>query len=80
MREDHIQHNASGCVDTVVDSVLKKEWNGKARVKEDYKYQEMTKIIKAVLASNNYVLDGPISLISLESGRKRRIYQYEIII
>ena len=23
MREDHIEHNASGCVDTVVDSVRK---------------------------------------------------------
>lgn len=25
MREDHVEHNGSGCIDTVADSVLKKE-------------------------------------------------------
>lgn len=74
MREDYIEHNGSGFVDPTVDGVIKKEYNHKQRLKEDYKYSNMRKDIKAILADNGYVLEGPISLINTESGRKRRIY------
>lgn len=74
MPNEYTERNGSGCLDCTVDEVIKREYNHQERIKEDYKYQEMTKIIKAILASNNYVLEGPISLISLTSGRKRRIY------
>lgn len=74
MGYDHVEHNSSGYVDTTVDAVLKKEWNCEARTKEDIKYKAMIKNIKTILENSGYLLDGPISLISKESGRKRRIY------
>ena len=74
MRDDHVEHNSSGCIDYTVDAVIKKEWNKADRDQEDYKYRKMAKVIKAALETNGYVLEGPISLISTESGRKRRIY------
>lgn len=70
----HIEHNASGCIDETVDAVIKKEWNAKEYSKENYKYNEMKEKIKDMLDKNHYVLDGPISLINTDSGRKRRIY------
>lgn len=72
--DKHIEHNGSGYIDPAVDYVIKKEYNEKARKKEDYKYKQMVKQIKKILESNDYILDGPISLINVKSGRKKRIY------
>jgi hypothetical protein len=71
---NHVEHNGSGFVDPTVDGVFKKAYNERERAKEDYEYRHMQKDIKAILEANSYVLEGPISLINVESGRKRRIY------
>ena len=74
MRDDHIEHNGSGCIDTTADFVIKKECEQKKKSKEDYEYTKMTHNIKDLLKQNGYILEGPISLIKEDSGRKRRIY------
>lgn len=74
MRDDHIEHNGSGCIDTTADFVIKKECECKKKAIEDYKYRKMMNNIKDLLKDNGYILEGPISLINKESGRKRRIY------
>jgi hypothetical protein len=70
----HVEHNGSGFVDPTVDKVIKKEYDHKKRIKEDCKYNKMSKEIKEILKDNGYILEGPISLINSDSGRKRRIY------
>lgn len=74
MKNNHTEHNASGYIDETVDAVIKKEYNAKEVAKENYKYKDMSKHIKDLLDANGYILDGPISLINIDSGRKRRIY------
>ena len=74
MRDDHIEHNGSGCIDTTADFVIKKECEQKKKSKEDYKYAKMMHNIKDLLKQNGYILEGPTSLIKEDSGRKRRIY------
>lgn len=74
VNDTHIEHNGSGYVDTTVDAIIKKENDDRQRVIEDYKYRRMTKMIKDILDVEGYTLEGPISLIKIESGRKRRIY------
>ena len=74
MGDKHVERNGSGYVDTTVDYVVRKEYNRKARAKEDYEYRHMMNDIKDILESNGYILEGPISLINEKTGRKRRIY------
>ena len=69
-----MERNGSGCVDPTIDSIIKKECACKKKAKEDYKYAKMMHNIKDLLKQNGYILEGPISLIKEDSGRKRRIY------
>lgn len=50
------------------------EFDLKERRKEDKKFNEMRKEIKKIISEYDYVLEGPINLINVESGRKRRIF------
>jgi hypothetical protein len=70
----HIEHNGSGYADPTADAVIKREHAREDRAREDQQYHNMVKGIKRLLENNDYVLQGPISLINMESGRKRRIY------
>ena len=70
----NIERNGSGCVDPTVDCIIKKECECKKKANEDYKYKKMMNNIKELLKVNGYILEGPISLIKEDSGRKRRIY------
>ena len=70
----NIERNGSGCVDPTVDCIIKKECAYKKKAKEDYKYFKMKEEIKNLLGKNGYMVEGPISLIKEDSGRKRRIY------
>lgn len=71
---NHIAHNGSGYADPTLDAVLKHEKADEERYTEDQKYHSMANHIRKVLENNGYKLEGPISLINIESGRKRRIY------
>ena len=71
---DHVEHNGSGYIDSTVDALIKKECECKKKAKEDYNYRKMMNTIKDLIKDNGYILEGPISLINEESGRKRRIY------
>jgi hypothetical protein len=70
----HIEHNGSGYADPTADAVIKREYAREDKAKEDERYRIMVKGIKRLLENNDYMLQGPISLINMESGRKRRIY------
>lgn len=74
MGKKHIEHNGSGYVDTTVDAVIKKERMTKKMDIEKCNFNKMLKDIKNILRTYNYVLDGPISLVNIDSGTKRRIY------
>jgi hypothetical protein len=71
---NHIEHNGSGYADPTADAVIKREYAREDRAREDEQYRYMVKRIKKILADNDYMLQGPISLMNMESGRKRRIY------
>jgi hypothetical protein len=72
--EQYVEHNGSGYADPTADAVLRREHSREIKARENEKYTIMVKRIKKILDDNNYVLDGPISLINVVSGRKRRIY------
>ena len=72
-----MERNGSGCVDPTVDCIIRKECACEKKAKEDYKYAKMMHNIKDLLKQNGYILEGPISLIKEDSGRKRRIYRSE---
>lgn len=74
MGNNHMEHNGSGYVDPTADSVIKREYARKDKAIENQKYYNMVKSIKKILENNNYELEGPISLIHMTTGRKRRIY------
>ena len=68
------ERNGSGCVDPTVDCIIRKECECQKKAREDYKYATMMHDIKDLIKQNGYILEGPISLIKEDSGRKRRIY------
>ena len=70
----YTEHNGSGYVDPTVDAVIKREQERKERVIEDREYHTMVNEIKKLLGKHNYELCGPISLINMDTNRKRRIY------
>ena len=74
MGDKHVEHNGSGYVDSTVDSVIKREIVRKNKKDEDYKYHKMYHEINKILKDYDYVLEGPISMVNINSGRKRRIY------
>lgn len=74
MGEKYIEHNGSGYVDTTVDAVIKKERMEKKIDIEKCNFNKMLKDIKNILRKYNYVLDGPMSLVNVDSGTKKRIY------
>lgn len=74
MVEKYIEHNGSGYVDTTVDAVIKKERMTKKMDIEKCNFNRMLKDIKNILRKYNYVLDGPMSLVNVDSGTKKRIY------
>lgn len=71
---NHIEHNGSGYADPTADAVLKREHAEEVKARDDRRYRDMVRLIKKILDDNNYVLQGPISLINQNNGRKRRIY------
>ena len=70
----NMERNGSGCVDPTVDCMIRKECECQKKAREDYKYAKMMHNIKDLIRKNGYILEGPISLIKEDSGRKRRIY------
>jgi hypothetical protein len=74
MNTKYIEHNGSGVIDPTIDTVIKKEYNRKEHLKEECNYIEMKANIKRILEKNGYMLEGPISLIHIKTGEKRRIY------
>lgn len=69
-----MERNGSGYIDPTVDAVLKIEHNKEVKDRENQRYHIMSKTIKRILENNGYELEGPISLINKDTGRKRRIY------
>jgi hypothetical protein len=74
MGNRHVAHNGSGYADPTVDAVIRNEYKNELKTKEDNKYRNMSNTIKRILENNGYELEGPISLINMANGRKRRIY------
>lgn len=70
----YVVHNASGYVDPTMDVVLKNDHKRRMKAKENTIYYNMRDTIKRILENNGYELEGPISLINMANGRKRRIY------
>lgn len=71
---NYIEHNGSGYRDDTVDDVIKHEQEENKAKKEEIKYIKLKRDIKKMLVEAGYILDGPISLINIDSGKKRRIY------
>jgi len=74
MGKRHVIHNGSGYADPTVDAVIEREHNADVERRENNKYKHMAGTIKRILENNGYELEGPISLINMANGRKRRIY------
>ena len=71
---NYIEHNGSGYRDDTVDDVIKHEREENKAKKEEIKYIKLKRDIKKILVEAGYILDGPISLINIDNGKKRRIY------
>lgn len=70
----YVEHNGSGYRDDTINDVIKHEREENKAKKEEIKYIKLKRDIKKMLVEAGYILDGPISLINIDSGKKRRIY------
>ena len=69
-----VERNKEGYIDPTLDGVLKREKIREKLEKEKANFKIMKRDIKKLLKMNGYIIEGPISLINIHSGKRRRMY------